>query len=87
MAYDDEILIEKSPEYLGSGTLTQVQNRAKVMKRALGSKVKFLVFLCDPLKRMLSWIKQREAAEDGWKKKGKKTLYDHLNIKGKNRNK
>ena len=56
------------------------------MKQALGSKIKFLIFLCDPLKRMLSWIKQREAAEEGWKKMGKKTLYDHLNITGKNKN-
>ena len=58
-AYDEEILIEKSPLYM-RGELKDLENRAKNMKITIPD-LKFLVFLCNPVKRILSWIKQLEA--------------------------
>ena len=58
-AYDEEILIEKSPKYM-RGRLKDLENRAKNMKITIPN-LKFLVFLCNPVKRILSWIKQLEA--------------------------
>ena len=51
--------MEKSPWYM-IGRLSDLENRARNMKKIIPN-VKFLVFLCNPLKRLLSWIKQIEA--------------------------
>ena len=42
-AYEDEILMEKSPEYM-EGRLSDLENRANNMKRTVPN-LKFLVFL------------------------------------------
>ena len=42
------------------GKLSNLENRARNMKNTLPN-LKFLVFLCNPVKRLLSWIKQIEA--------------------------
>ena len=51
--------MEKSPWYMIGG-LSDLENRARNMKKAIPN-LKFLVFLCNPVKRLLSWIKQLEA--------------------------
>ena len=58
LAYDEEILIEKSPLYTRGG-LKELENRAKNMKKTIPN-LKILVFVCHPVKRLLSWIKQLE---------------------------
>ena len=50
--------MEKSPLYT-NGNLSELENRAKNMKKNIPN-LKFLVFLCNPVKRLLSWIKQLE---------------------------
>ena len=50
--------MEKAPLYM-KGPLSDLESRAKNMKRTIPN-VKFLVFLCHPVKRLLSWVKQVE---------------------------
>ena len=76
-AHDGEILIEKSPLYMRGG-LKNLENRAKNMKRTIPN-LKFLVFLCHPVKRILSWIKQ---LEDYYENTGfdRNKAYEDLNL-------
>ena len=55
--------MEKSPLYT-LGTYEKLEIRAKNMQRR-NPNLKFLVFLCNPVKRLLSWIKQLEAYYGG----------------------
>ena len=72
--------MEKSPWY-STGTLTELENRAKNMKKHI-PKLKILVFLCNPVKRLLSWIKQLEAAYEH-KYKDRYRVYKELNLTSK----
>ena len=76
-AYDDEILMEKSPEYM-EGRLGDLENRANNMKRTLPN-LKFLVFLCHPVERILSWIKQLEFYNEEHKA-DRNLAYKELNL-------
>ena len=72
--------MEKSPEYM-EGRLSDLENRANNMKRTVPN-LKFLVFLCHPVKRILSWIKQLEFSND--EHNGDRNLaYKELNLKSK----
>ena len=55
LAADDEILIEKSPQYSGGGSTEVRLNRAKAMK-ALNPNVKIIGIACDPVKRAYSQL-------------------------------
>ena len=55
LAADDEILIEKSPQYSGGGSTEVRIKRAKAMK-ALNPEVKIIGIACDPVKRAYSQL-------------------------------
>ena len=52
LASDEEILIEKTPNYM-KGNLKTLTNRAQFMKKIIPN-LKILVILCDPAKRYIS---------------------------------
>ena len=72
--------MEKSPLY-SIGTMIELENRAKNMKKRIPN-LKILVFLCNPVKRLLSWIKQLEAFY-GFKFGDRDRVYKELNLTSK----
>ena len=72
--------MEKSPLY-SIGTMIELENRAKNMKKRIPN-LKILVFLCNPVKRLLSWIKQLEAFY-GIKHGDRDRVYKELNLTSK----
>ena len=72
--------MEKSPGY-STGALSELENRAKNMKKHIPN-LKILVFLCNPVKRLLSWIKQLEAFYE-FKYGDRDRVYKELNITSK----
>ena len=72
--------MEKSPLY-SIGTMKELENRAKNMKKRIPN-LKILVFLCNPVKRLLSWIKQLEAFY-GFKFGDRDRVYKELNLTSK----
>ena len=72
--------MEKSPLY-SIGTMVELENRAKNMKKRIPN-LKILVFLCNPVKRLLSWIKQLEAYYRG-KYGDQDRVYKELNLTSK----
>ena len=72
--------MEKSPLY-SIGTMVELENRAKNMKKRIPN-LKILVFLCNPVKRLLSWIKQLEAFY-GFKFGDRDRVYKELNLTSK----
>ena len=73
--------MEKSPWYMIGG-LSDLENRARNMKKAIPN-LKFLVFLCHPVKRILSWIKQLEFY-NGEHKGDQNLAYKELNLTSEN---
>ena len=64
------------------GRLGDLENRANNMKRTVPN-LKFLIFLCHPVKRILSWIKQLEFY-NGEHKGDQNLAYKELNLTSEN---
>ena len=63
----DEILIEKTPDYL-YGRANVLEARALDMKMSGNPNMKLIVFLCDPVERAFSHLAQKSLS----------SIYDHL---------
>ena len=61
--------------------MIELENHAKNMKKRIPN-LKILVFLCNPVKRLLSWIKQLEAFYE-FKHGDRDRVYKELNLTSK----
>ena len=66
----DEILVEKSPQYIGGQDYSNMVKRAWAMK-ILNPKLKIIIVHCDPIKQMYSQYKMQERRAADYKAKGR----------------